>query len=142
MAMKGSGGGGYGSRPHTEQSVTTGTGSRGTRPGGVGQIGQSQGDHITNRDSTGYRGERLHHDRNFQPVKFGNEVALNVGGCGCGTGRTIYKTGSQDQYGSGGAQKPAGRDILGSYGPESSSSSRPHNPGPGNRSRSDTDADF
>jgi hypothetical protein len=93
-------GGGYGSRQHVQVPVRTGTGSRSTRPAGVAQVGQSQGDHITNKDSTGYRGERLHNDRNFRPVKFGNEVALNVGGGGCGTGRTIYKTGSQGTQGS------------------------------------------
>jgi hypothetical protein len=96
MAMKGSGGGGYGSRPHVEKSVRTGTGSRGTHPGGVAQLGQHTGDHTTNRPgSSGYRGEPLHQDRSFQPVPFGNEVALNVKGGGPGTGRTIYKTGTQ-----------------------------------------------
>jgi hypothetical protein len=106
-------GGGIASKQHVSVPVRTGSGSRGTRPAGVGQIGQSQGDHITNKDSTGYRGERLHHDRNFQPVKFGNEVALNVGKGGCGTGRTIYKTGSQGQQGQvAGTRAPQGRDIL------------------------------
>jgi hypothetical protein len=45
-------------------------------------LGQSQGDHTTDRSgSTGYRGEKLHGpaERNFQPTKFGNKVALNVG---------------------------------------------------------------
>jgi hypothetical protein len=49
--------------------------------------------------NTDYRGERLHNDRSFQPVKFGNEVALNVGKGGCGTGRTIYASGSQGTQG-------------------------------------------
>jgi hypothetical protein len=95
--MKGSGGGGYGSRPHVEKSVRTGTGSRGTHPGGVAQLGQHVGDKATHGNSkgTGYRGEPLHNNRSFQPVKFGNEVALNVGKGGCGTGRTIYSSGSQ-----------------------------------------------
>jgi hypothetical protein len=70
MAMKGSGGGGYGSRPHVEKSVRTGTGSRSARPAGVSQIGQSQGDHVTTYGGagTGYRGEKLHNDRNFNTV--------------------------------------------------------------------------
>jgi hypothetical protein len=38
---------------------------------------------------------------------------------GVGGGRTIYKTGTQQQYGSGGPEKPAGRDILSSFGPDS-----------------------
>jgi hypothetical protein len=59
------------------------------------------GDHATHvRGSTGYTGERLHNDRNFQPVKFGNEVALNVGKGGCGTGRNLYgQSGTQGVHG-------------------------------------------
>jgi hypothetical protein len=38
---------------------------------------------------------------------------------GVGGGRTIYKTGSQDQHGPvAGTSKPKGRDILSSFGPE------------------------
>ena len=139
MAMSKGGnqkGGGYGSRQHVEKPVRTGTGSRSTNPGGVGQLGIKQGDHVTRGGSSGYRGDPLHSGRSFQPVKFGNEVALNVGKGGCGTGRTIYKTGSQGLQGNvaPGNPPPQGRDILSSYGPESS---RPSNP-----NRSDTDADF
>jgi hypothetical protein len=80
MAMKGSGGGGYGSRPHVEKSVRTGSGSHSTRPAGVAQLGQKQGSHVTRGGESDYRGERLHNpSKNFQPVPFGNEVALNVG---------------------------------------------------------------
>ena len=132
-------GGGYGSRQHVEKPIRTGTGSRGTNPGGVGQLGQMQGSHVTRGQESNYRGDPLHSGRSFQPVKFGNEVALNVGKGGCGTGRTIYKTGSQGMQGSTnpGNPRPQGRDILSSFGPESS---RPRsNPG---RSGSDTDADF
>jgi hypothetical protein len=80
-----------------EPKIRTGSGSTSTRPAGTAQIGNAWGDHVTHRgDSTGYRGEKRHGpDRNFQPTKFGNEVALNVGKGGCGTGRTIYKTGTQ-----------------------------------------------
>jgi hypothetical protein len=98
---KGSGGGGYHSRQHVEKSVRTGSGSRGTHPGGVAQLGQHVGDKATHGRSkgSGYRGEPLHNNRSFQPVPFGNSVALNVGAGGPGTGRTIYKTGSQCQTG-------------------------------------------
>lgn len=93
-------GGGIASNKYVQPSIRTGSGSKSTRPAGVAQIGASQGNHITNKSETDYRGEKLHNpERNFNPVKFGNEVALNVKGGGCGTGRTIYKTGSQDQYG-------------------------------------------
>jgi hypothetical protein len=94
-------GGGYGSRQHVEKSVRTGTGSRGTHPGGVAQLGQHTGDHTTNRPgSSGYRGEPLHNDRSFQPVKFGNELATNVGRGGPGAGRTLYgQSGLQGTHG-------------------------------------------
>jgi hypothetical protein len=101
--------------------VKTGVGGLSARPAGVAQIGNSVGDHVTNRaGSTGYRGEKLHNpERNFQPVKLGNEVALNVGPGGCGTGRTLYgQSGTQGQYGSGGPPKPQGRPILSEYGPD------------------------
>src|SRR6516225_5211132 len=117
MAMSNQKGGGYGSRQHVEKPIRTGTGSRSTNPGGVGQLGEKQGSHITRHSDSNYRGEPLHGGRSFQPVKFGNEVALNVGKGG--GGGTIYKTGSQGQQGQvAGTDKPAGRDILSSYGPD------------------------
>jgi hypothetical protein len=97
-----------------------------------------QGSHVTRGEESSYRGEPLHNDRSFQPVKFGNEVALNVGKGGCGTGRTIYKTGSQGTQGqpSAGNPRPSpDRHIIESYGPDY------HRPGNPHRS-SDTDADF
>jgi hypothetical protein len=53
------------------------------------------------RGSTGYKGERLHNpEKNFQPVKFGNELATNVGRGGPGTGRTLHgQSGSQGCHG-------------------------------------------
>jgi len=111
---RGSGGGGYHSRPHVEKPVKTGSGSRGTHPGGVAQLGQHVGDHTTNRPgSSGYRGEPLHNDRNFQPVKFGNELATNVGKGGPGAGRTLYgQSGQQGQHGPvAGSPRPQGRGF-------------------------------
>ena len=116
MAMKGSGGGGYGSRPHVENSVKTGSGSHSTRPAGVSQIGYQAGDHTTSRPgSSGYKGEKLHGpaERNFQPVKFGNELATNIGKGGPGTGRTLYgQSGQQGQHGPvAGSPRPQGRGF-------------------------------
>ena len=126
MANRNSGhipGGGIASNKITERPVRTGTGSRGTHPGGVAQLGQHTGDHTTNRPgSTGYRGEPLHNNRNFQPVKFGNEVALNVGKGGCGTGRTLYgQAGSQGTHGATnpGNAPAKSTDILRQFGPDS-----------------------
>lgn len=114
-------GGGKGMNKNVQPSVRTGTGSRGTRPAGVSQIGYSVGDKATHeRGGTGYRGEKLHNDRNFQPVKFGNEIAGNVGKGGCGTGRTLY--GQSGTQGTHGATNPGNapaknRDILNEFGP-------------------------
>jgi hypothetical protein len=109
-------GGGYGSRQHVETKVRTGSGSKSARPAGVAMFGQIQGDHITNKGSTGYTGERLHNpERNFNTgVKFGNEVALNVGKGGCGTGRTLYgQAGSQGTHG---ATKPGNPGLPSTRG--------------------------
>jgi hypothetical protein len=85
-------------------------------PGAVNQLGAKVGDHITNESSTGYRGEELVRGKGYAPPVGPTD---NIKAVGVGGGRTICKTGSQDQYGSGGAPKPAGRDILGAFGPES-----------------------
>jgi hypothetical protein len=72
-------------------------------------LGAMQGSHVTERGGreSSYRGERLHNpERDFQPVKFGNELALNVGKGGCGTGRTVYATGSQGTQGNVAAGNP------------------------------------
>jgi hypothetical protein len=121
-------GGGFGSRQHVETSVRTGSGSRGTNPGGVGQLGNIQGSHVTRGEDSNYRGDPLHSGRSFQPVKFGNEVALNVGKGGCGTGRTVYASGSQGTQGStspGNPRPTPSRHIIESYGPDYR---RPGNP--------------
>jgi hypothetical protein len=97
---KGSGGGGYHSRQHVEKSVRTGSGSKSTRPAGVSQIGYMVGDHTTNRPgSSGYRGEPLHNNRNFNPTKYGNELALRVGKGGPGADREVLRSGGQGCHG-------------------------------------------
>src|SRR6516162_11043917 len=113
-------GGGYGSRQHVEKPIRTGSGSRGTNPGGVGQLGQKQGSHVTRGQESDYRGDPLHSGRSFQPVKFGNEVALNVGKGGPGTGREVMRSGGQGTHGAVNAgNAPAkNRDILSDYGPD------------------------
>jgi hypothetical protein len=142
MAMNRSGhrpGGGIASNKITERPVRTGTGSRSTNPGGVGQLGNLQGSHVTRGEESSYRGDPFHSGRSFQPVPFGNEVALNVGKGGPGTGRTLYgQSGSQGTHGAtnpGNPRSTPDRHIIESYGPDYR---RPSNPG---RS-SDSDADF
>src|SRR5260370_7738618 len=72
--------GGPKSKNIVEPRVRTGTGSHSARPAGVSQIGTSWGNHVTTRggSSTDYRGERLHNEPSFQPVKFRNQVPPNV----------------------------------------------------------------
>jgi hypothetical protein len=128
-------GGGYGSRVVTERPVRTGSGSRGTSPGGVGQIGNIQGDHITRGGSSGYRGDPLHSGRSFQPVAFGNEIAARTV-CGPGGSREVLRSGGQGTHGATnrGSPRPQRGDILSQFGPDYR---RPRsNPG-----RSDIDAD-
>jgi hypothetical protein len=88
------------------------------RPAGTAALGSMYGDHATNRPgSTGFKGEKLDGGRGYSPPVGPTD---NVAACGVGGGRTVFKTGSQQQYESGGPEKPSGREILGSFGPESS----------------------
>jgi hypothetical protein len=84
-------------------------------PGGVGQFGNLQGAHATNKGDTGYRGDPVRGGRGYEPPGM---ISDPVKAVGVGGGRTIYKSGSQEQYGSGGTEKPAGRDILSDFGPD------------------------
>jgi hypothetical protein len=81
------------------------------RHAGVAQYGQAQGSHVTGAEGGGgdlnYHGVKAHTNMPGYPSELGNKVALNVGGGGPGTGRTIYKTGSQCQTGSGGGKAEA-----------------------------------
>jgi hypothetical protein len=93
-------GGGIGMSKIVHPPIRTGDGSHSTRPGYVSQLGNKVGSHATREGDTGYRGEKMHDERNFNPVKFGNELATNVKGGGCGTGRTLYgQCGTQGTHG-------------------------------------------
>jgi hypothetical protein len=115
MANRNSGhqpGGGLHSKNVVQQSVRTGSGSRGTHPGGVAQLGQHVGDHTTNRPgSSGYRGEPLHTGRNFQPVEFGNAIAARTV-CKPGGSREVMPSGGQGTHGPvAGSPRPPGRGF-------------------------------
>lgn len=89
-------GGGIASNKNVSPPVRTGSGSHSTNPGYTSQLGNKVGNKVTHQSgTTGYTGERMHDGRDFQPVPFGNEVALNVGGGGPGTGREVSHCGSQ-----------------------------------------------
>jgi hypothetical protein len=133
---RGSGGGGYGSRQHVEKPVRTGRGSSSANPGGVGQLGQMQGSHVTRGEDSDYRGDPLHTGRSFQPTPFGNEIAARTV-CKPGGSREVMPAGGQGVHGATnpGEPRPQGRDILSEYGPDYR---RPSNP----RRSDDRDADF
>jgi hypothetical protein len=108
--------GGIGSKNVVRKPVRTGAGAKAAHKAGVAQLGQHVGDHVTKSGATGYRGEPLYGGAGYNPVKYGNEVALNVGGGGAGKGRTVYKSGSQQGLQT--RSLPTGRDTLGEFGPE------------------------
>ena len=104
--------------------VKTGAGARGVTAGHAGQIGGALGTHVM-----GQGGKEVHGAQ--EPVMapkpystgFGNEVALNVGKGGAGTGRTIHASGSQAHHGPPERGErtqvnPGPKDILRDYGPE------------------------
>jgi hypothetical protein len=73
---------------------------------------------------------RFNSDKRLPHVAEGAEVDLQGGNanaqelsganCGVGKGRTVMRSGGQGQHGGiAGSPKPAGRDILSSFGPES-----------------------
>jgi hypothetical protein len=137
MAMKrnqlsGSGGkgGGPGSRALTPR-VTTYFGGRPSsrvNPGEADQLGQQMSNHVTG--DMGGRSTKLPNPATpmiggsmpgVGATKLGNEVALNVGKGGVGTGRVNYgQSGVQGQHGPvAGSTKPQGREILRDFGPDS-----------------------
>jgi hypothetical protein len=79
------------------------------RPQGVSQWGQMQGTHTTNRTDSSYRGEAKRDGRGYEPPGMISDPVKAVGVSG---GRTIYKTGTQDQHGQvAGSPRPQGRGF-------------------------------
>jgi hypothetical protein len=91
-------GGGIKSRNKVEVGYRYGQQKKRTIPAGVAQLGQRQGNHITEKGSTPYGGVDLFAGTGFKS-ELGNKLAQNVGEGGPGKGRDIYKTGSQCQTG-------------------------------------------
>jgi hypothetical protein len=111
------------SKNNRDVGVRTGKGSRAVNPAGASQIGYAYGEHATNkRSGSGYRGERLYGGDGMNPVKYGNEVALNVKGGGPGKGYVQYgQCGTQGQYGKpvqGDVAAKQPKDILSQFGPD------------------------
>jgi hypothetical protein len=111
-------GGGIASKQKREVGNRTGAPRERIRPTGVAQYGQAQGNHFTEqgrdgRMSSDYGGVKAHTNMPGLQSQLGNKVALNVGGGGPGTGRTIYKTGSQCRTGDGGSALNPGDPLSG-----------------------------
>ena len=79
-------------RPHGKTEPRT----HAKHPGGVGQFGEMQGSHMTNRGESDYRGEPKRGGRGYEPPGM---ISDPVKAVGVGGGRTIYKTGTQCQTG-------------------------------------------
>src|SRR6516162_11931913 len=80
-------------------------------PRGTSQLGASQSGKMRQGAHTAVNTSLSVFERKAAEQPLGNAVALNVGKGGAGTGRTIYKSGYQSQYGDGGNPEPKGRDI-------------------------------
>jgi hypothetical protein len=112
MNTKAKSGGGITSNKLVRPSVRTGQPNKGTSPAAADYLGQA----------TAFKKESVGAIPAYNSSKLGNEVALNVGKGGVGTGRTVHHCGSQGTHGNvnPGHSPPAGRDILSQFGPEKS----------------------
>lgn len=113
--------GGIKSRVVTERPVRTGMGARKINERGVSQIGQSLGDHITERRGTVNPVERVRAGAmgGMGNVPLGNATAKSCGPRG--EGRTLYgQAGSQKMYGAAnpGNAPAKNTDILRQFGPD------------------------
>jgi len=103
--------GGIKSRNVVSKPMRTGVGARGVDKQWVSQIGQSMGNHITERGEPvrGVRAVDPYKGPSFRPAKLGNQVAAETK-CGVGGSREIHRSGSQhglvDRQ-----NNPRGRDI-------------------------------
>jgi hypothetical protein len=114
--------GGLGSRVVKDVGVRTGQPARGISPRGVSQIGASIGNHSTDQGTNlSYKGEKWFDGKTPAggAVKLGNELATRVGKGGPGADRTVMRCGSQTGVSPTRSPNASGRDILGSFGPDS-----------------------
>ena len=84
------------------EPVITGSPAQGMHPGGVSQLGEAVGNHITDRrGASNYRGDPWTDGKTPAggAVPLGNAVATRVGKGGPGADRTVMRSGSQCQTG-------------------------------------------
>ena len=92
--------GGLKSRQVTERNVRVGSGAKSVSRAWTSQIGQSMGNHITERGETmrDVRARGPYNGPGMNPTKYGNEIAATTV-CGVGGSRVVHKTGQQRMYG-------------------------------------------
>ena len=119
MRRSGTGsGGGYRMNKHVESRAPKAEPrANRVREPAVGQIGGSYGDHVTNKGETGWRPGSLYGGRGYEPPGM---ISDPVKAVGVGGGRTIYKSGFQDQHGQPAQGNPPAKntDILSQFGPD------------------------
>jgi hypothetical protein len=95
-----------GGRTPVQVTVKTGADNRAKSPCAVAQFGG----HVGNAQAV----EKLDAGKAL-PSKLGNEVAKNVNGGGPGAGRTVHKSGAQNQHGPAnpGSPRPEGEFFPG-----------------------------
>jgi hypothetical protein len=88
--------------------------ARAINPGGVGQLGNKQGSHATDRrHETPYRGEEFVRGKGYNV----GGPTDNVKAVGVGGGRDVHRSGSQATYGAtSGSRKPDLGPILKTFG--------------------------
>jgi hypothetical protein len=118
-------GGGLTSNKLVRPNVRTGPASTNKiDPRGVSQYGYATGSTLKQAGSfTGKNSALPVNAGTTTQVPMGNAVARNVGAGGPGAGRTIHRTGTQMMHGQPVGSPVQGREILGSYGPETSGAS-------------------
>jgi hypothetical protein len=86
-------------------------------PAGISQLGIHPGDRLTREGGHTGRSSAtpIIEGQKPAPVAMGNAKALDVKGGGPGTGRTVLRSGTQMQYGSGGPPLPSGRPWYQDY---------------------------
>jgi hypothetical protein len=117
-------GGGARSRNVKQVGMNFGKPAMKYNPKGVSQIGSSIGDHATEHGRM-LRGGVEKVRAGAYPagtvgsVPLGNQLAKNVGAGGPGTGREVFRCGTQGPCGPTRSPNATGRDTLAEYGPES-----------------------
>jgi hypothetical protein len=108
-------GGGITSNKLVRPGVKNPTQTRSISPTGASELGSAMG----SLKGHGNAATPLFDGKAVPQTNFGNEVARNVGKGGPGTGRTVYKTGTQQMHGAAaGTRPPASPDTLREFGPD------------------------